>query len=227
MRLILIILILVLSSCASISPYRSVYIENKKTIKIKSKKHTTVKPPIKKAVFQKSRIGITYTFPAYSAKRIYLWNPVPNYTRVSSPFGWRKKEFHRGVDLAAPIGSRVIAANDGTIIAAGRHKFLWGYGNTILISHGDDIFTYYCHLSKVFVKKGQNVEQGQLIGCVGNSGRSKGPHLHLELIIDKKLHDPIKFFVERPLLNRFKEFAGSIKLGAGLRRLIYVLSNQG
>lgn len=87
--------------------------------------------------------------------------------------------WHPGVDLAAPIGTSVYAANSGTVIFAGRNN--WGYGNAIVISHGP-FATLYGHLNSVNVSCGQTVGTGQIIGTVGNTGNSSGPHLHFEIL---------------------------------------------
>ncbi|MCU0499665.1 MAG: M23 family metallopeptidase [Anaerolineae bacterium] len=87
--------------------------------------------------------------------------------------------WHPGIDLAAPIGTSVYAANSGTVIFAGRNN--WGYGNAIVISHGP-FATLYGHLNSVNVSCGQTVGTGQIIGTVGNTGNSSGPHLHFEIM---------------------------------------------
>ncbi len=88
---------------------------------------------------------------------------------------------HNGVDLAASIGTPVVAAAAGTIISAKSSGYNGGYGQMIIISHAGNIQTVYGHLSAVNVSVGQTVSQGQVIGAVGNTGKSTGPHLHVEV----------------------------------------------
>ncbi|MDQ7081666.1 MAG: M23 family metallopeptidase [Aquificota bacterium] len=102
---------------------------------------------------------------------------------VTSSFGWRrfrgKREFHTGVDIAAPYGSRVVATAPGYVLFAGYVK---GYGNTVVIYHGYGFVTLYAHMATVAVKRGERVAKNRVIGYVGSSGRTTGPHLHYEVI---------------------------------------------
>lgn len=100
-------------------------------------------------------------------------SPISSYTFIQ-PFS----SFHTGVDLAAPVGTAVNAANGGVVIFAGWSN--WGYGNAIVLSHGP-FTTVYGHLSSINVGCGQVVSAGQVIGGVGSSGNSSGPHLHFEI----------------------------------------------
>jgi murein DD-endopeptidase MepM/ murein hydrolase activator NlpD len=99
---------------------------------------------------------------------------------------------HNGVDLAAPPGTPVLAAKDGTVVGAAANG---GYGNWIRIQHADDVATVYGHLSGFApgIEAGAAVTQGQLIGFVGSTGRSTGPHLHFEIIHHGKAIDPLTF----------------------------------
>jgi murein DD-endopeptidase MepM/ murein hydrolase activator NlpD len=214
--LIIILLGLFISGCATIQSKPDV--EVKQSIKKENIKKPRPKPSPKLEIIEPD--DAEEEAPSSDFK-IILWNPVTN-AKLSSPFGHRGKEFHRGIDISAPIGTTIRAASDGTVTAAGRHKFLYGYGNTILLSHGKDIFTYYAHLESIYVKKGQNVERGQRIGTVGTSGKSTGPHLHFELIINKKLHNPVLFIKKKPIQRRFIEFAQTVNVGTGLKQLMYI-----
>ncbi|HRP68499.1 MAG TPA: M23 family metallopeptidase, partial [Turneriella sp.] len=117
--------------------------------------------------------------------------PVPG--RQTSAFGVRsdpftdKKRFHRGIDLACPIGTKVVASAEGEIIFAGKKG---GYGNAVLIRHRNGYITLYGHLSKFAVKKGARVKQGQKIAYSGMTGRATGPHVHFEVRREGKPERP-------------------------------------
>jgi murein DD-endopeptidase MepM/ murein hydrolase activator NlpD len=121
----------------------------------------------------------------------------PVYGEISSGFGERldpfseEAGFHPGIDIAAPYGSPVRATAAGSVLEAG--PGMAGYGNIVVIDHGSGIETIYCHLSKVEAAEGQQVQQGQVIGAVGMSGRSTGPHLHYEVLIHQTPVNPEKF----------------------------------
>jgi murein DD-endopeptidase MepM/ murein hydrolase activator NlpD len=120
----------------------------------------------------------------------------PVYGKITSHIGWRKNpfgrgyEFHSGIDIAAPQGSKVRATADGVVEFAGWHG---DYGKTVIIRHPSGYLTLYAHLSKIDVKEGQRVKAGDVVGRVGSTGRSTGPHLHYEVIKDNKPIDPSKF----------------------------------
>lgn len=109
--------------------------------------------------------------------------PVAHYT-ISSGFGNRGGEFHRGLDLAASQGEPIHAAKAGTVLKAEYH-FSWG--NYVVIQHEDGMTTLYAHQQQYVVKAGDTVSQGQTIGYVGTTGNSTGPHLHLEVNRDSSL----------------------------------------
>ncbi len=88
---------------------------------------------------------------------------------------------HNGVDLAAPLGTPVMASGDGRVILAKMGGYNGGYGNMIIIMHEGNIQTVYAHLSNIYVSAGQQVSQGEVIGALGNTGHSTGPHLHFEV----------------------------------------------
>ena len=109
-------------------------------------------------------------------------NPVPSYTRISSHFGSRrilnnvKKQGHSGTDLAAPIGTQIIAPLPGKVVFT--HPDLFLTGQTVMIDHGYGVFSSYSHMSQINVQLNQIVKTGDLIGLVGQTGRATGPHLH-------------------------------------------------
>ncbi len=110
---------------------------------------------------------------------------LPVHAHISSAFGMRKDpishqaRFHKGLDLAAPEGMRVVSALPGTVVSAG---YMSGYGNTVLVQHADGVQTRYGHLGTISVKAGDVVNSETNLGTVGNTGRSTGPHLHFEVI---------------------------------------------
>lgn len=104
-----------------------------------------------------------------------------------NPFGGRSYEFHPGLDIDGDRGDSVFSPSSGTVIKAG---YTGGYGNMIEIDHGNGITTRYGHLSKIEVTVGETVTHGQLIGLVGSTGRSTGPHLHYELRLNDRPINP-------------------------------------
>jgi len=120
--------------------------------------------------------------------------------RLTSGYGMRnhpvlrKRRRHNGVDLAAPTGTPVYATADGVI---GRADWFSSYGLYIAIDHGADLESRYAHLSKLAVAAGERVRKGDLIGYVGSTGRSTGPHLHYEVRVSGLAVDPIPYMVER------------------------------
>lgn len=117
---------------------------------------------------------------------------------VSSFFGnrpdpiYKVTKFHGGMDFSAPIGTEVYATGDGVVEEVDRS--LWGYGNLVSINHGYGYVTRYAHLQSFIVRKGQKVKRGQLIGFVGNSGKTTGVHLHYEVRKNNVPINPINFF---------------------------------
>lgn len=123
---------------------------------------------------------------------IFAW-PAPSYTRVSDDYGNRihpilgKPQFHNGVDLAAPGGSPILAAYDGTVVAA---DYSSSMGNYVMIDHGDNLYTIYMHASALHVSKGAEVSKGQKIAAVGSTGRSTGNHLHFSVRLNGSYVSP-------------------------------------
>ena len=125
-----------------------------------------------------------------SVKKALMKTPI-NGARLSSPFGMRKhpidgfNKMHRGTDFAAPMGTPIMASGSGTIKKAG---WCGGGGNCVVIRHNSTYQTVYAHMSKFAkgIKKGVRVKQGQTIGYVGSTGKSTGPHLHYEVIVNGK-----------------------------------------
>ncbi|MEU8815134.1 M23 family metallopeptidase [Actinoplanes sp. NPDC048796] len=113
-----------------------------------------------------------------AAERAAAWvNPNPA-GRVTSCFGQRWGRLHAGVDIAGPHGSPILAAGAGVVVRAGAAA---GYGNAVLIDHGNGYLTHYGHMSVIAVQAGEHVAPGQRIGDEGSTGHSTGPHLHFEV----------------------------------------------
>jgi murein DD-endopeptidase MepM/ murein hydrolase activator NlpD len=116
----------------------------------------------------------------------FIW-PVSGV--VTSGFGWRWGRMHEGVDIAAPTGTPIRAAAGGTIIYTG---YMGGYGNLTIIDHGNGLATAYAHQSSIYVGGGA-VSQGTVIGAVGSTGNSTGPHLHFEVRVNGSAVDPMGY----------------------------------
>lgn len=126
---------------------------------------------------------------------IFLW-PTPGYYTITSPFGMRLHPIlktyrvHTGMDIGAPMGSYVLAANSGVISKA---TYSVSYGNLVMINHGNGISTAYAHGSEILVEEGQEVKRGDIIMKVGSTGWSTGPHLHFEIIVNGTKIDPYPY----------------------------------
>lgn len=123
----------------------------------------------------------------------------PCYGWITSTFGYRydpftgERTFHKGLDIATSIGTPVVAPADGRVVSTGFHSRM---GNEIVIDHGLGIVSSYGHLNDIKVKVGDRVERGQIIGTVGNTGRSTGPHLHYEVLVNGINVNPMKYIIE-------------------------------
>lgn len=118
----------------------------------------------------------------------FIW-PVEN--RITSLYGGRWGRKHAGVDIASPMGTPVKAAKSGRVLLA-KNTF-GGYGKLVIIDHGEGLTTRYGHNSKIVVKKGQTIEQGDVIAKVGSTGHSTGPHLHFEIRKRNKPQNPLYY----------------------------------
>ena len=122
----------------------------------------------------------------------------PSFGYVTSKYGWRthpllkRKEFHRAIDIYNPLGRRtpVRATARGKVVVAG---WVGSFGRSVIIDHGNGFSTRYSHCSKLIVKQGENVEQGQTIAYVGSTGMSTGNHLHYEVWYRGKHINPLRF----------------------------------
>ena len=125
-----------------------------------------------------------------------VW-PVRGY--LSAGFGNRLdpftglRDFHPGIDISTPIGTKVQAPADGVVVFCGLKG---GYGNAIMIDHGYGVVTRYGHLDAFNVKPGQRVRRGDVIAFVGNTGRSTAPHLHYEVWVNDQTQNPIQYILD-------------------------------
>ena len=116
--------------------------------------------------------------------------------KVASGYGQRgKRRFHSGIDIPMPNNTPILAAQDGVILDIGTTKTRGyrGYGNVVLVDHGNGLVTLYAHCTSICVKKGQKVRQGETVGFVGRTGRATANHLHFEVRKDGKAENPISY----------------------------------
>ena len=139
-----------------------------------------------------------------TVQNVPIGAPVPGV--LTSRFGWRsdpingERAYHRGLDIRGRRGADVKATAAGTVI---RQRYDKGDGHFILLDHGNGFRTKFAHLQKSLVKKGDQVTRGQVIGLVGNSGRSTGPHVHYEIHYDDKIVNPTRFVRINRYLKRY------------------------
>jgi murein DD-endopeptidase MepM/ murein hydrolase activator NlpD len=125
-----------------------------------------------------------------------IW-PVRGY--LSASFGHRidpftgQRDFHSGIDISTPSGTKIVAPADGVIVSSGTKG---GYGNTLIIDHGFGIVTRYGHMASFNVRAGQRIHRGDVIGFVGSTGRSTAPHLHYEVWVRDQAQNPIQFILD-------------------------------
>lgn len=118
--------------------------------------------------------------------------------QISSGFGYRtdpltqERRFHSGLDIAAPVGTPIYAAQTGVVTYAGEYG---GYGNVVVLSHGNNVYTLYGHTSELLVSLGQTVTQGQPVALMGATGRATGPHLHFEVHQGNTYKDPVLYLL--------------------------------
>lgn len=164
--------------------------------------------------------GGYYTLDGQSLRRAFLSSPV-QFSRVSSGFAMRfhpilqKWRAHLGTDFAASTGTPARTVGDGVVTFAGQQT---GFGNVVFIKHRNNTETVYAHLSKILVKRGENVSQGATIGLVGATGWATGPHLHFEVRVNGVQQDPMALAqksetvpVPAAALPLFKQLASNVK----------------
>ncbi len=155
--------------------------------------YETIKEPVDEIVMVGSKTSFNGVYIGEASDYGFLW-PAPSCHSVSSPYGWRSSGWHNGIDLVkyggGALGTPVIAAKSGRVEVVQRSNS--GYGNMVLINHGDGYKTRYAHMVKgsITVSVGDYVEAGQTLGKVGSTGNSTGPHLHFEVIINGETRNP-------------------------------------
>ncbi len=149
--------------------------------------------PLNRGLIQLFQNRVQYGNISYSHQFLssgkFLW-PVPESTRISSHYGHRWGRIHHGVDIPGRIGMNVIAVEDGVVLYA---SSMGGYGKLIAIRHAGGYNTVYAHLNDFSVRPGQRVRRGEVIGELGNTGRSTGPHLHFEVRRGTESIDPMAY----------------------------------
>lgn len=141
---------------------------------------------------QKSGKISTYQKQANKSGSIFDW-PVPGFTYISSYWGDGRN--HKGIDIAGAgiYGAPIVASADGIVVISNSGNYGGGYGNYVMLDHGSYYGTLYAHMSEVIVSEGQSVKQGDVIGYVGSTGDSTGPHLHFEVIVDGVKQNPFDY----------------------------------
>lgn len=161
-----------------------VYIIDGKEVSRATISKTVVSEPVKQIVHYGTKVSVT----TGKFKR-----PVSG-GAITSYYGYRRSGFHTGIDIARPKGTKIYAADGGTVTFAGRSG---GYGLLIKIDHGNGYSTYYAHCSALSVKKGQQVNKGDVIGKVGSTGNSTGSHLHFEVRLHGNTKNPLNYVSSR------------------------------
>lgn len=207
--LINLLILFVLSACSTMKSGNYVYIEKPSQVKKVAKSYGLTVDELKvhnpdksfqgkEWIFIPSKIGIAYflreTYVVEDYRTLgterFAW-PVPHFYKVSSHFGPRGRRHHDGIDIPAPRGTPIVAVDTGVVIYS--DNGIRGYGNMIVLAHGNEIFTVYAHNRKNKVRKGERVEKGQMIAEIGNTGRSTGPHLHFEIRVKNKVRNPAQY----------------------------------
>ena len=166
-----------------------------KKLNINSTEHFTL---IKPNATEKADKALQLIHLANQKDIIFMDNVPVKSGNLSSKYGIRKdpfngrKRMHHGIDIAARSGSSIYPLGKGKVTFSGRKS---GYGNLVEIRHGKNIISRYAHVKKLLVKKGQRIGRNDIIAQVGSTGRSTGPHLHLEILISGQTIDPEIFLI--------------------------------
>lgn len=202
-------LLLLITSCSSIKSGHYVQVQESDTIdslakefnlpkeKISELNHgKIIKPgdwvfiPLKRGVLAQNNEPRAFDPNLYLRSGEYLW-PVPTSSTISSGFGSRWGKPHEGLDIPGKVGSHIVAAAEGVVVYSGSD--IGGYGNITVIAHRNGFFTVYAHARKNFTHQGQRVYRGQVIAEIGMTGRTYGPHLHFEMRKNGEAIDPSSF----------------------------------
>ena len=160
--------------------------ENDTLVNTKVVKEEIVKEGISKKVYRGTKNPYNYG--------VAFLNKPTRGGLMTSGYGERWNSFHKGIDIAGNTGDDVLVSMDGEVIYAQYNE--GGYGNLIMVKHEDNMVTYYGHLSEFYVKLGDKVKKGDIIGAIGSTGFSTGPHLHFELRVDDEPVDPTNYIVK-------------------------------
>ena len=160
--------------------------KNRDIISTKVIKDNVVKEEINKKVYRGTKNPYDYG--------IAFLNKPTRGGYLTSEYGERWDSFHKGIDIGGAIGDDVLVALDGEVTYAEFND--GGYGNLIIVKHDDDMITYYGHLDEFYVKVGDLVKKGDIIGALGNTGFSTGPHLHFELRVEGNPVDPYSYIIQ-------------------------------
>ena len=144
-------------------------------------------------VLQQDRLFFWASLPSIWPTRGWVtssFGDLRSYRRIARGYSGR---LHAGIDIAGPYGTPVMVSGDGVVTYTGYRS---GYGNMVVVDHGNGISTVYAHCSAVFVEEGKRVNRGMIIAAIGNTGRSTGPHLHYEIHVDGVPVNPLNYIVE-------------------------------
>lgn len=166
--------------------FREVVYSNGKIIDKKIISENTILEPVNRVVKKGTRNPYDYGI-------AFLSNPTRG-GYMTSGYGKRWESFHKGIDISGNLGDDVLAAIDGEVTYAQFNN--GGYGNLIMIKHEDNMVTYYAHLNEIYVGVGDKINKGDVIGAIGNTGFSTGPHLHFELRVNGEAVDPTTYIVQ-------------------------------
>lgn len=173
------------------SSYQNSLTEQEKEIQEKIDEFTKELNKVETEILLLSRENISENYTG----GLFAW-PAPGYYTITSPYGMRLHPIlkvyrsHSGLDIGAPMGADIIAANDGVVI---KSTYMSAYGNVIMIDHGGGVVTVYAHGSELVAKLGDTVKRGDVILKCGSTGWSTGPHLHFEIRINGKTIDPFPY----------------------------------
>ena len=181
-----------LKSGEGLTAGREVFVPGAKPFDETAEESPRQQQPAKKTGKTKVKVKVpSYTGPVYS--RSFVW---PVVGRINSRFGWRgdpfsgrRRDWHTGLDIKGPTGRPIVASKSGVVTYAG---WMSGYGRTVVVDHGGGYTTLYAHCSRLYVRPGSRVKQGQSIASVGSTGRSTGSHLHFEVRVNGRPVNPLK-----------------------------------